>query len=291
MPGMWVPKSTCDSHCMPRSGTVPRVSPLIVAARIVGLLAMILAACFVPLLPAKRVPEALRMFARGVLFAAGVRHRATGRLAQHGTLLASNHVSWLDVLVLMAYTPCTLLAKREVGRWPVIGRLATATGTLYIDRQRPRTLPDTVAAVACALRDGAVVAVFPEGTTWCGLASGRFRPAMFQAAVTTGAPVAPVRLDFRLPDGSATSVAAFIGEGALLDSIWRVITTRGLRLTLQAYPALYPTRGTSRRALASTVRAVICPEVPEQHPATAMPLELTPNRGPEPKREPEKLAA
>ena len=265
MPGLWVPRSTCDRHCMPGRGVIPRAAPWTVAVRIICVLVMILAACFVPLLPARHVPQALRVFARCVLFAVGVRHRATGRLAQHGTLLVANHVSWLDVLVLMVYTPCKLLAKREVGGWPVIGRLASASGTLFIDRQRPRALPDTVTTVATALRDGAVVAAFPEGTTWCGLASGRFRPALFQAAVTAGAPVAPVRLDFRLADGSLTTVAAFIGEGALLDSIWRVITTRELRITLQAYPALYPVPGTSRRALAAAVRAVICPQAPEQH--------------------------
>jgi len=229
-----------------------------------GLIAVLLAGCLVPLLPAARVPDALRDLARALLKAIGVHHRASGRLAQHGALVVANHVSWLDVLVLMAYTPCRLLAKREVGSWPVIGRLATASGTLYIDRQRPRTLPDTVVQVSTALRAGAVVAAFPEGTTWCGLASGRFRPALFQAAVSAGAPIAPVRLEFRLGDGSPTTVAAFISDGSLLASIWQVITTRGLRITVQAYPALYPVAGSSRKALASAVRAVVCPDAPAE---------------------------
>jgi 1-acyl-sn-glycerol-3-phosphate acyltransferase len=178
----------------------------------------------------------------------------------------------------MVHTPCRLLAKREVGSWPVIGRLATATGTLYIDRQRPRMLPDTVAQVAAALRAGAVVAAFPEGTTWCGLASGQFRPAMFQAALSVGAPVSPVRLEFRLRDGSVTTVAAFISDGSLLASIWRVITTDELRIDVQAYPALYPVPGSSRRVLASAVRAVVCPEEPAKHADLGLPFSPQPER-------------
>src|SRR4029079_10304453 len=91
-----------------------------------------------------------------------------------------------------------LVAKHEVRDWPIIGRLATTLGTVFVDRTRPKTLPDTVARVAEHLADGAVVAVFPEGTTWCGRAGGRFRPAMFQAAIAAGAPVVPVRLAFNL---------------------------------------------------------------------------------------------
>jgi 1-acyl-sn-glycerol-3-phosphate acyltransferase len=263
---------------MPEPGSVPRAAPWAVAARFLGLVGVLLVACLIPLLPAARVPGALRRVARALLCTIGVRHRVRGRLPQHGALVVANHVSWIDVLVLMVHTPCRLLAKREVGSWPVIGRLATATGTLYIDRQRPRMLPDTVAQVAAALRAGAVVAAFPEGTTWCGLASGQFRPAMFQAALSVGAPVSPVRLEFRLRDGSVTTVAAFISDGSLLASIWRVITTDELRIDVQAYPALYPVPGSSRRVLASAVRAVVCPEEPAKHADLGLPLSPQPER-------------
>ena len=97
--------------------------------------------------------------------------------------MVANHVSWLDVVVLLAHLPARMLAKREVRGWPVVGRLAVAMGTVFIDRDRPRTLPARVAAVAGALRDGGVVVAFPEGTTWCGRTGGPLRPAVFQAAV------------------------------------------------------------------------------------------------------------
>lgn len=229
-----------------------------VALRVIAVvLVVVVAAVLVPTLPARRVPGAVQRLARVVLAVLGVRHRVRGRLAARGALLVANHVSWLDILVLAAHRPCRVLAKREVRTWPVVGRIAVAAGTLFIDRTRPRTLPATVADVAAALRGGSVVAVFPEGTTWCGRAGGPFRPALFEAAVLARAAVAPVRLDFALADGSATTVAAFIGDDTLVASLWRVVSARGLRVTLRSYPALHPGPGASRRSLAGAVQATL----------------------------------
>ncbi len=68
-----------------------------------------------------------------------------------------------------------------------------------IERASLRRLPDVVETVASRLRAGHTVVAFPEGTTWCGLAYGQFRPAMFQAAVDAGRPVQPLRLTLPPP--------------------------------------------------------------------------------------------
>jgi len=169
-------------------------------------------------------------------------------------------VSWLDIVVLLAHVPARMLAKREVRGWPMVGRIAVAMGTVFIDRGRPRDLPHTVAAVAGALADGGVVVAFPEGTTWCGRTGGPLRPAVFQAAVGSGTVVAPVRIGFTLA-GSPTTVAAFVGDDTLLASLRRVVTARGLAVTLRAYPVIHPGPdagyGVTRRALAVVVQAVV----------------------------------
>jgi 1-acyl-sn-glycerol-3-phosphate acyltransferase len=219
------------------------------------------------LIPAARA-RVVRFFARGVLRAFGVRHALCGRLPRKGALIVANHVSWLDVLVLLAYAPARLLAKREVRSWPAIGLLAAAAGSVFIDRLRPRALPRTVADVTAALRAGGVVAVFPEGTTWCGRTGGSFRPAMFQAAIDAGVPVAPVTLRFGLTGGADTTVAAFLGEDTLLASLRRVVTARGLRVTVQAHPALHPVAGASRRALARVAQSAV--RSPASAPAGAV---------------------
>lgn len=142
-------------------------------------------------------------------------------------LVVANHVSWLDVLLVAAVCPGRMLAKHEVSGWPVVGRLARSRGTLFIDRERIRSLPGTVAAIARALRDGETVVAFPEGSTWCGREAGRFRPAVFQAALDAGAPVRPVAIRYRLAGGEPTTVPAFVGDDTLTASLRRVVAARG----------------------------------------------------------------
>jgi 1-acyl-sn-glycerol-3-phosphate acyltransferase len=261
---LWLPASSCGPHCLPEPDAVPRVGPAAVLGRLTAVAAVLLVALLA--LPAIALSgprgraRLTRGLARAVLAALGVRHRASGRVPQRGALLVANHVSWLDVLVLLAYAPVRLLAKREVRDWPAIGALATAMGTVFIDRTRPRSLPGTVADVTAALADGGVVAVFPEGTTWCGRTGGTFRPAMFQAAVDAQAPVVPVALRFELADGTGTTIAAFLGDDTLWASVRRVVATRGLTVALRAQPALYPMAGASRRALARAAAATVHPD-------------------------------
>jgi 1-acyl-sn-glycerol-3-phosphate acyltransferase len=256
---LWIPQSTCDAGCLPAD----RRRHLVRSVRRVAGTSAVLAGAVVliPLLtvtPRRFLPRVQQVLARLVLRALGVRHEAGGRLPTRGALLVSNHVSWLDTLVILAHTPARLLAKREVGEWPVVGRLARALGTVFIDRTRPRTLPGTVAAVRDVLAGGGVVAVFPEGTTWCGREGGRFRPAMFQAAVDAGVPIVPLRLTFTV-DGAPSTIAAFLGEDTLLASLCRVVAVRGLRVTLRAHPALHPTPVADRRTLATATHAVLTP--------------------------------
>lgn len=277
---MWLPRSTCGTFCLPAPDTVPRVGAVRAASRLVAVLAVITAAAatlpVLPLLtPASRA-MLMRVFARGVLRALGIRHVLRGRLPRRGALIVSNHVSWLDVVVLLAYAPVRLLAKCEVRSWPVIGAIGSAAGTVFIDRDRPRALPATVADVADALRAGQIVAAFPEGTTWCGQSGGRFRSALFQAAIDAGVPVAPMTLTFKLGNGAATTVAAYIGEDTLLASVRRVLMARGLLVTLRAHPALHPVPGASRRVLARAAQAVVAgtptPILPPPEPAVPQPL-------------------
>ncbi|MCK7623526.1 1-acyl-sn-glycerol-3-phosphate acyltransferase [Streptomyces sp. RS10V-4] len=180
-----------------------------------------------------------------------------GRRPAPGTLIVANHISWLDIVALLAVEPTTLLAKREVGGWPVVGGLARRAGTHFIDRTSPRQLPHTVRELAGLLAAGRSVAVFPQATTWCTAARGAFRRATFQAALDAGAPVRPVTVDYTQL-GRPTTVAAFCGADTFAASLRRVATARGLTVRVTVHPAL-PTagRGPDRRTLAAAAERAV----------------------------------
>ncbi|MFJ8581649.1 lysophospholipid acyltransferase family protein [Micromonospora sp. NPDC093277] len=261
---LWRPSSGCGPACLPADAG-PAVSLPRRVGRLLGVFGMLLAgvglAALLPLLPARDRGAALRGWARGTLRALGVRLVVRGRLPRRRALLVANHLSWLDILAVLAVAPARMLAKQEVREWPLMGPLAAAGGTVFVDRSRPRDLPATVGRVTSALRAGHSVAVFPEGTTWCGEAAdcrpGRgFRPAMFQAAVDAGAPIVPLRLTYRYA-GDPTTLAAFLGEETLWESVRRVLSARDLTVSVVVATALHPDVEADRRVLARAAESAI----------------------------------
>ncbi|MEU4000435.1 1-acyl-sn-glycerol-3-phosphate acyltransferase, partial [Streptomyces fungicidicus] len=120
-------------------------------------------------------------------------------------------------------------------------------------------------ALATTLRGGAAVAVFPAGSTWCGRAQGRFRRAVFQAALDAGVPVQPVRIRYRGVRGTPATAPAFVGDDTLLASLWRVASARGVVAEVEVRDALPPGRHTDRRALSLAAQREAVPVRADGH--------------------------
>ncbi|WP_328546652.1 1-acyl-sn-glycerol-3-phosphate acyltransferase [Streptomyces platensis] len=250
MNGPWDVHSDCTPDCAAHA--LPRVPATRIARRGAAFARTVRRA----LTDGERMaePGRLRTHARALLDALDIPVEGAAALTGGGgtgTLVVVNHISWLDILALLAVEPVTLLAKREVGGWPVVGGLARRAGTHFIDRTHPRRLPHTVREVSELLAAGRSVAVFPQATTWCTAEAGSFRRATFQAAIDAGAPVRPVTLDYR-QQGLPSTVAAFCGEDTFAGSLRRVLAARALTVRVTAHPVLWPLDGgLDRRELAA----------------------------------------
>lgn len=174
-------------------------------------------------------------------------------------LLAANHVSWLDILALCSVEPVCFLAKREVGGWPVASTFARLQETVFVDRQRRRTIPGANATIAQRLLAGRPTLLFPEGTTGDGLALRKFHSSHFAAArdllamasaVDTVA-VQPVAIRYSSPS------AAWFGDATLLPHLWSVIKGEPIRCDLVFGKPLAYARGENRKVIANHVASVI----------------------------------
>ena len=96
-------------------------------------------------------------------------------------LIVSNHVSWVDIVVLAAIAPMVFVAKREVASWPLIGWAARVQKVVFVDRGRRQQTPDSVKAIAQRLADGHAVVLFAEGTSGDGNRVLPFRSALIGA--------------------------------------------------------------------------------------------------------------
>lgn len=266
---VWLPTSPCTpAACAGHEGRVASVphAVLRLAAAVAMVLLGILGAQPVRLLPERPRQALIRAWATALVRAFGVRITVHGSPGPDGgRLIVANHISWLDIALVAAVTPSRMLAKSDIRTWPVLGPLSRQNGTLFIERDRIRALPDTVGAVTGALLDGDRVTVFPEGSTWCGRAQGPFRRAAFQAALDARVPVQPVRITYLLsgetPAGAHPAGApAFVGDDPLTASLWRIVRARGVRAEVRLLPRIPPGRYAHRRDLAAAAQAAVVPE-------------------------------
>jgi 1-acyl-sn-glycerol-3-phosphate acyltransferase len=177
--------------------------------------------------------------------------------AQGPMLLAANHISWLDIVVMLAVCPCRFVSKADIKHWPLIGAMASAGGTLFIERESRRDAMRVVHHMAERLSGGDVLAVFPEGTTSDGVSLLPFHANLFQAAIAVNAPVMPVAISFVDQATGSTSLApCYIGDDTLMQSMWRTLKAQPLSVVLTFGKAQYA-QGRDRRTWAADLRTEV----------------------------------
>lgn len=179
-----------------------------------------------PRLTPEQQQARVQAWALQMLACAGVGVEVRGQPALRGpVLMVANHLSWLDIPVLHAARYCRFISKSDVRDWPIVGTLATAAGTLYIERTSRRDALRMVQSMHDALERREILAVFPEGTTGDGRELLPFHANLLQAAITAKAAVQPIGLRFVDKATRETSYApSYIGDETLLGSIWRTLS-------------------------------------------------------------------
>ena len=169
-----------------------------------------------PSLDAAARQERIRWWSRKMLAVLGIAFEHHGTPAEGGSLLAANHVSWLDIMAIHAIVPrARFVSKADVKAWPLVARLVDSAGTLYLERERKRDALRVVHAVAAALSAGEVVAIFPEGTTSTGHGLLPFHANLLQAAITTATVVQPIVLRYSEPGHPVSPAAQYTGTTTL----------------------------------------------------------------------------
>lgn len=179
------------------------------------------------------------------------------RVRAGGAMLVANHISWLDIHVLHSLLPARFISKAEVRGWPVIGWLAEQAGTVFLVREKKSDAMRVNQVMAGHLRDGDLLALFPEGTTSDGREVLPFYPSLFQPALEARAQLWPVRLRYQDEGGRHCDAAAYHGGMTLAESLWRIARRKGVVAVAEFLPPVPFQEGQSRRDLARRCEAVI----------------------------------
>ncbi len=222
------------------------------------LLGLSISATVFPWVSHRRQLRIIRWWSRGMLATMNVKVAVHGRhpAARHPTLLVSNHVSWLDVWVILSVYPVRFVAKSDIARWPLAGWLVRQAGTIFIERARRGDTARINREIVAVMARPETVAVFPEGTTTDGTRLGAFHASLFQPALAPGARLAVAAIRYPRADGSPNADCAYAGQRSLLQSIRLILAQPAPRAELHFLGYVEATDRT-RREVADDSRALI----------------------------------
>jgi len=180
----------------------------------------------------------------------------SGEIPKRG-LLFTNHLSYLDVLAISSVTPAVFVSKAEVRHWPLFGWFATIAGTVFVDRSRRLNVGEVNREVEAALAGGALVVIFPEGTSTNGESILPFRTSLLEPATHGNHEIHVGWLHYELEpgDGSAANDICYWGDHAFLPHALKVLGKKSIHATLRF--AKFQRTTDDRKELAKQLHAAV----------------------------------
>lgn len=210
----------------------------------------------------------LRLWHRALLKGLGIRVHSIGALSDKRPLLvAANHLSWSDILVLGSLADVNFIAKSELEGWPLLGWLSTLQRTVFIERERKRKSGDQASEIATRLGKGDAMVLFAEGTTGDGNMILPFKSTLFGAAsmaiaegVAEEVFIQPVALCYTRLHGVAFGrrdrhIASWIGDEDLAPHALGLLKERALDVEVRFGEPVAFSKGGSRKEAAREVES------------------------------------
>jgi 1-acyl-sn-glycerol-3-phosphate acyltransferase len=187
-----------------------------------------------------------------------------GELPRDAALLISNHISWLDIIVIGQYLPVYFVAKSDISSWPIIGYLSRQGGTIFIRRGNKKSIKETAEKMIWVLKQNSNIVAFPEGTTTSGNEVLSFHASLFQPALLTKSVIQPVVIQY---EGEAKHQAPFIGDDDFVRHLIKMLCLDKVEVRLSFLPVI-KSLGKDRHTVSVEAREKIYEKISESSPAS-----------------------
>ena len=201
-----------------------------------------------------------------------------GQLERGGYVIISNHMSYVDGIILGSVFPIVFVSKREVRSWPIVGLWNTLCGTVYINRQRKGLVAELVDEMTTKLGQQANVLLFPEGTSTNGEQLLRFQTVPLAAPLRSRGMIIPVTLVYTRVEEKPISAlnrdrVYWYGDMDFLTHFWKLLSLRSIDAIIIIQPKIdclpYQDNSAGRKRLASDCYDRVLGRQPETDSAQA----------------------
>ncbi len=187
----------------------------------------------------------LQQAVRMILKCLGIAYQVEGQPPACG-LVVSNHLSYLDILIISAAMPCFFVAKMEIDRWPFFGKAARTGGTIFVDRSSLASAMSVAEQISERLNLPVPVLLFPEGTSTDGAEVLRFHSRLIDPATSADAPITAAALRYVIEGGVEERELCWYGDEQFVTHLWKVLGVVGFSAQLRFFePQIYPDRRTA----------------------------------------------
>ena len=178
---------------------------------------------------------------------------ANGNLTKGRTVFVSNHVSWLDIIVIGQFCPGFFIAKNDISSWPVISILAKQAGTIFIKRGDNKDMLAISQKLISLLQNNTNIIAFPEGTTTRGDVVLPFHSSLIKPALLTDSAVQPIAIKYK---GLAKEQAPFIGDDEFAPHLVKMLGMDKVEVNLHFLPVI-ETDGKNRHTVSREAHTAI----------------------------------
>jgi 1-acyl-sn-glycerol-3-phosphate acyltransferase len=186
----------------------------------------------------------IQQSALGMLKSLNIKYKVEGHPATRG-LVVSNHLSYLDILVLSAAMPCFFVAKMEIGGWPFFGKAARSGGTIFVDRSSLASANSVAEQMTERLKLPTLIPVllFPEGTSTDGRQVLRFHTRLIDPATSLGVPITTAAVRYVIEGGMEERELCWYGDETFTNHLWKVLGVEGFEAEVRfGEPRVYSDR-------------------------------------------------
>ena len=157
--------------------------------------------------------------------------------------IVSNHLSYLDILVLSSYFPSSFITSVEMKETPLLGEITTLAGCVFVERRSKENINNEISEITMSLKKGLNIIVFPESTSMDGKTVYPFKRSMFQAAIDAKVDVLPLIIEYKSLNNEALDkknkdVLYWYDETPFLTHFLRLCKQKSASVTLHVGPLI-----------------------------------------------------
>lgn len=170
-------------------------------------------------------------------------------------LTVSNHLSYIDIFVILSLKSSVFLANAELIDEFLLGRIIKSSGALFVERRNRALLLSDLQRISERLIQGFNVVLFPEGTTSDGGGVLPFKSSFFDTAIKSGVDVIPICIKYINIDGNQIDsknreLVVYHGPLGFFQHLERLLSLRSIEVEITELEKVRLSSNKSRKELA-----------------------------------------